>query len=231
MTTKDQGITLPGGGAYVNTVGSTGVRVTDVSGDYSSKNAYRYGAAVIESINLFPATAVAPTDLNIYGQDGAASFAAPGGNIYLLPGRGSVGNASGNVLIRNRDGNGGTWNTPHIVAGVYHLWIDANARLRIKTSAPANDTDGFQVASYNYTGSATYDPPSLSDGTGATTTVAAAGASLGDFAVASFSLDLQGVTVTAWVSSANVVSVRFQNESGGLLDLGSGTLKVRVIKQ
>lgn len=79
-------------------------------------------------------------------------------------------------------------------------------------------------------GSATYDPPSLADGAGATTTVTATGAALGDFAEASFSLDLQGITLTAWVSSANTVSVRFQNESGGVLDLASGTLRVRVRK-
>ncbi|HAT11601.1 MAG TPA: hypothetical protein DCS97_13645 [Planctomycetes bacterium] len=53
---------------------------------------------------------------------------------------------------------------------------------------------------------------------------------LDDFARATFSLDLQGIALTAWVSAANTVSVRFQNESGGTLDLGSGTLRVRVIK-
>jgi hypothetical protein len=77
-------------------------------------------------------------------------------------------------------------------------------------------------------GSATYDPPSMADGVGATTTVTVTGVVPGDYAIASFSLDLQGITLTAWVSSANTVSVRFQNESGGLLDLSSGTLRVRV---
>lgn len=79
-------------------------------------------------------------------------------------------------------------------------------------------------------GTATYDPGSLADGAGVTTTVTVTGAALGDIAVASFSLDLQGITLTAWVSAANTVSVRFQNESGGVLDLASGTLKVRVLK-
>lgn len=78
-------------------------------------------------------------------------------------------------------------------------------------------------------GSVTYDPPSLADGVGTTTTVTVTGAVLGDFAQVSFSLDLQGITVTAWVSAANTVSVRFQNESGGTLDLSSGTLQARVI--
>ena len=77
----------------------------------------------------------------------------------------------------------------------------------------------------------TFDPASLADGAGETTTVTVPGAALGDFAIASFSLDLQGISVSAYVSSADTVSVRFQNESGGLLDLGSGTLRVRVLKQ
>ena len=79
-------------------------------------------------------------------------------------------------------------------------------------------------------GSATYDPPNLADGAGATTTVTVTGAALGDFARASFSLDLQGITLTAWVSAADTVSVRFQNESGGAIDLASGTLRAKVEK-
>lgn len=82
----------------------------------------------------------------------------------------------------------------------------------------------------NRTGSATYDPASLVDGAGATTTVSLTGVALGDFVEASFSNDLQGVTLTAWVSAANTVSVRFQNETGGTLDLASGTLRARVRK-
>lgn len=77
--------------------------------------------------------------------------------------------------------------------------------------------------------SVTYDPPSLADGAGVTTTITVPGAALGQFAVCSFSLDTQGITVTAWVSAANTVSVRFQNESGGTLDLASGTLRAKVL--
>jgi hypothetical protein len=36
---------------------------------------------------------------------------------------------------------------------------------------------------------------------------------------------LQGITLTAWVSATNVVSVRFQNETGGDLNLASSTLR------
>jgi hypothetical protein len=79
-------------------------------------------------------------------------------------------------------------------------------------------------------GSATYDPANLADGAGVTTTVTATGAAVGDFAEASFSNALQGIILTAWVSASDTVSVRFQNESTGAIDLASGTLRVRVRK-
>lgn len=82
----------------------------------------------------------------------------------------------------------------------------------------------------NLLGSATYDPASLVDGAGVTTTVTVTGALLGDFAEATFSNALQGILLTAWVSASNIVSVRFQNETGGTIDLASGTLKAKVTR-
>lgn len=79
------------------------------------------------------------------------------------------------------------------------------------------------------TGSATYDAANLVDAAGATTTVTVTGAALGDFVTGvSFSVDLQGITVTAYVSAADTVSVRLQNESGGAIDLASATIRVEV---
>jgi hypothetical protein len=78
--------------------------------------------------------------------------------------------------------------------------------------------------------SVTYDPPSLAAGEGVTTTLTVTGATLGDYARASFSLDLRGITLTAWVSAVDTVRVRFQNSTTGAVDLGSGTLRVRVEK-
>lgn len=81
------------------------------------------------------------------------------------------------------------------------------------------------------TGSKTYDAASLVDGAGASTTVTVTGAALGDFVTGiSMGVDLQGIRVTGYVSAADTVTVRFQNESGGTLDLASTTLKVRVRK-
>jgi hypothetical protein len=92
---------------------------------------------------------------------------------------------------------------------------------------PTGIKTGAQAAKFIYEpllGAATYDPPNLADAAGATTTVTVTGASLGDFANAAFSNNLQGISMTAYVSAADTVSVRFQNESGGALDLASGTL-------
>ena len=77
---------------------------------------------------------------------------------------------------------------------------------------------------------ASYDPPPLAPGAGATTTVTLDGAAPGDHAEASFSLDLQGITLTAYVSAPNTVSVRFQNGTPVTLNLTSGTLRVRVAR-
>ena len=77
-------------------------------------------------------------------------------------------------------------------------------------------------------GSATYDAGSLIDAAGVTTTVSVPGAALGDFAQASLSVSVAGITMTAWVSAADTVSVRLQNESAGTIDLASATLRVRV---
>lgn len=76
--------------------------------------------------------------------------------------------------------------------------------------------------------SATYDPPSLLTGTSATTTVSVTGASIGDFVTASFQRDLLGITLFAWVSAANTVSVQFRNDTGVTRDLGSAALRVQV---
>ena len=85
------------------------------------------------------------------------------------------------------------------------------------------------VALRGLDGSATFNPASLIDAAGEETTITVTGAALGDFVLASFSLDTDGLTVTAWVSAADTVTVRLQNESGGTLDIASGTLRVRVL--
>ena len=40
---------------------------------------------------------------------------------------------------------GSAWDGQHVVMGAFHLWVDATGDLRIKSSAPASDTDGVVV--------------------------------------------------------------------------------------
>lgn len=77
--------------------------------------------------------------------------------------------------------------------------------------------------------SATQDPGSLVDGAGETLSFTVTGAALGDFVMVAAPYDLQDITVTGYVSAADTVEVRLQNESGGVVDLASGTWKVKVI--
>lgn len=130
-----------------------------------------------------------------------------------------------NVKVSGVQADGGTY--AYSLVDIANVDADAlsyiNSTKKFEWSGNTNGkVDG------RFIGSATYNPSSLADGAGATTTVTVTGAALGDLATASFSLDLQGVTLTAWVSAANTVSVRFQNGSGGTLDLASGTLRAFV---
>lgn len=126
------------------------------------------------------------------------------------------------------DSSGGYW-VRNASGGASQLFVGF-----VTTTAAAAPNQRFShVESYfsgYLSGSVIYDPGNLVDGDGVTTTLTVTGAALGDYAQATFSLDVQGITVTSWVSAANTVSVRLQNETGGAIDLGSGILRAAVRK-
>ena len=106
----------------------------------------------------------------------------------------------------------------------------------VNNSTPAVDADWLNdVNEFVYhrllIGNSTYDAPSLVDGAGATTSVTVTGAELGDFALASLSINTQGITITANVTATDTVTVRFQNETGSTVDLVSSTLYCLVVKR
>jgi len=70
-----------------------------------------------------------------------------------------------------------------------------------------------------------WDPGSLADGVGETSAaIAVVGAGLGATAVQCIApYDLQGITLNAYVSASNACKARLQNETGGTIDLASGT--------
>lgn len=78
---------------------------------------------------------------------------------------------------------------------------------------------------------ATLDAGSLVDGAGETDDITIPGVALGDMVIgASLGVDLVGLTVTGYVSAANTVKFRIQNESGSTVDLASATLRVVVAR-
>ena len=79
-------------------------------------------------------------------------------------------------------------------------------------------------------GSETKDFGSIADGNEEAEEVTVTGAALGDFALASLSIDAIDLVLTAEVTAANTVTVVVLNNTGGALDLGSATLSVQVIK-
>lgn len=79
-------------------------------------------------------------------------------------------------------------------------------------------------------GSETKDWGSIADGDEEAEEVTVTGAALGDFAIASMSVDVADLQLSADVTAANTVTCVLSNSTGGAIDLGSGTLKVMVIK-
>ncbi len=77
---------------------------------------------------------------------------------------------------------------------------------------------------------ATVDPASLADAAGASTDVTVTGAALGDFVLLGPGVDVADVTVSAFVTAANTVTIRVQNESGGAVNLASSTWNILVLR-
>ena len=93
-------------------------------------------------------------------------------------------------------------------------------------------TDQFRgLYSNTFLVRATLDADTLADGAGDTDTVAVPGVALGDMVLsASLAVDVAGLIVTAYVSAANTVSIRFQNETGAEVNLASSTLRLVVVR-
>ena len=79
--------------------------------------------------------------------------------------------------------------------------------------------------------SGTWDPGNAADSTPVTTDLTVPGAEMGDFVLASFSLDVLDVTLTAQVTAANTVTASLVNTTGSGVNLTSGTLRVVVFKK
>ena len=78
-------------------------------------------------------------------------------------------------------------------------------------------------------GSETFDATSLIAGAQESEDITVTGAALGDYVTVSLdTVDIVDLALTATVTAANVVTAVLLNETAGTIDLGSGTLRVRV---
>lgn len=83
-----------------------------------------------------------------------------------------------------------------------------------------------------FSGSATYDAPSIAVGASASATVTVTGAALGDYVERiSLGVSAAGLTVTGYVSAANTVTVVLANLTAAAVDLASTTINVEVRKK
>lgn len=87
---------------------------------------------------------------------------------------------------------------------------------------------GGQTIEKHYSATKTWDPGSVSDAAQTTTTVTVTGAALGDEVTCSFSLDLQAMQLTGYVSATDTVTCVLRNGTGAPIDLNSGTLRASV---
>lgn len=74
--------------------------------------------------------------------------------------------------------------------------------------------------------STTWNPDSIANGAVQTKSITVTGAALGDFVLVSAPYDLELVTATAYVQSADTVYILLENGSGGAVDLQTGPWRV-----
>jgi hypothetical protein len=77
---------------------------------------------------------------------------------------------------------------------------------------------------------ATWNPASIANGATEDVDVTYAGAALGDYVLASFSLDVAGLELSAQVTATNTVTATLANSTGAAVNLASGSLKVLTLK-
>jgi len=105
---------------------------------------------------------------------------------------------------------------------------------------PPNDPDAMygwllklqeRLVQDDLKGSATWDASSIADGDEEASTVTVTGAEVGDYAIASLSIDISDLTLDAQVTAADTVTCVLANNTGGAIDLASATIYVRVFRR
>jgi len=75
-----------------------------------------------------------------------------------------------------------------------------------------------------------FNPGNILDGAGVTALLTLTGAVFGDFVAVAAPYDLQGIQAMAYVSAVDAVQFRLDNNTGGAVNLASGTWRVKLTK-
>ncbi len=98
---------------------------------------------------------------------------------------------------------------------------------RIRVDGPIIIGGGRPIVKH-YSATKAWDPSNVLAGAQTSTTVTVTGAALGDEVTCSFSLDLQLMQLTGYVSATDTVTCVLRNGTGAPIDLASGTLRASV---
>jgi len=218
----------PNDNTFINVLGY--VDYTSVTTMYASNGGTKTMAQQVRHNGKHPLDiqVAATTDAAFYTRSNANTGYGPSlrADRFLVGNATTFTEASIPAIISGSGNPEGAISAP--IGSEFHR-IDGAAGTAIYTKESGTGVSGW-VAD-RLIGTATFDPASLATQTETTTqTVTVTGAALGDQVDASFSLDLQGVDIKAWVSAANTVSYRFRNTTTGTIDLASGTVTARVRK-
>lgn len=104
------------------------------------------------------------------------------------------------------------------------VWADSATKAKLKLAGNVyRGTTNLPTEA-----AASWDPASVASGASTSTTITLAGAAIGDMILPTLSLAIPaGMLLTANVTAADTVTVTLSNLSGGAVDLGNSTLRVR----
>ena len=111
--------------------------------------------------------------------------------------------------------------------GCTGLWPGLPNSVQIGARLITGTTAG-QMEPLEMSGTATWDPGSIEDGNEEAKEITVTGAALGDLVVCSFSLDVTDLVLRGAVTAANTVTAILANNTGGAIDIGSGTVRALV---
>lgn len=190
-----------------------------------------------------------PSEARIVGNSGTGTDASAG-DLVLQPGSGTgAGTTGGRIRIVlpivgttgtslqsagyrggwEREGQFGFYSfasDPTIGLAAGQMWH--NGTIGQFKGYSASKTYLFDTSLSN---SATWDIPSLTTLANSSTTITVTGAAVGDLVVVSPAMPATGVVVSGDVTSADTVTIRAHNTTGGTIDPASATFRVRAIRQ